>query len=340
MMLNFQWPTSEENSDSTSNETTRNASVCSSDKQGNESHDGTSQKTMVPIQQQHQLQQQSPLATTQSLPQHHNNIILVRGARTENGQIILQNSHELLNLLNDEDKPILLQHPRFKTSKQQTEGAILLQPTLKGAHIDGPVLLQSASVKKSTTLPEGSIIVQQRLNKNGTADGPILLQTLKRLDKSQSILVFRNANGSTASSSLTSNSTNSRLKNVSDDAEEKKPDPIPVPKAINTPLGSEGICMCCDSDDVISDEGMSLSVEHVWPSPLLDPTELFMDVVEEDGSAISMSHPMIYSFQNRLDELDISSKSKPRAALVVNLPLTVQRELGTFKKQALKCGDT
>lgn len=210
--------------------------MCSSDKQGKESHDGTSQKTMVPIQQHQLQQQQSQLATTQSLPQHHNNIILVRGARNENGQIILQNSQELLNLLNDEDKPILLQHPRFKTSKQQSEGAILLQPTLKGSHIDGPVLLQSANVKKSTTLPEGSIIVQQRLNKNGTADGPILLQTLKRLDKSQSILVFRNS--STASASLTSNSSTSRIKRVSDDADEKKSEPIPVPKAINTPLGS------------------------------------------------------------------------------------------------------
>ncbi|KAJ6645516.1 hypothetical protein Bhyg_00722 [Pseudolycoriella hygida] len=82
-----------------------------------------------------------------------------------------------------------------------------------------------------------------------------------------------------------------------------------------------------DINFVISEDGMSLSVEYVWPSPLLDLTELFIDVVEEDGSAISMSHPMIYSFPNRVDELDISSKSKPRATLVVNLPLKVQREL-------------
>lgn len=208
--------------------------MCSSDKQSKESHNGPLQKAMVPIQQSPQHQPQSQ----HSLGQHHNNIILVRGARNENGQIILQNSHELLNLLNDEDKPILLQHPRFKNAKQQSEGAILLQPTIKGTHIDGPVLLQSASVKKSTTLPEGSIIVQQRLNKNGTADGPILLQTLKRLDKSQSILVFRNANSSTASTSVTSNSSTSRIKSIADDIEEKKPEPPPVPKAINTPLGS------------------------------------------------------------------------------------------------------
>lgn len=236
LFLSFSGPTSEENSDTISNDTSRNVSLCPSEK---ESHDGTLQKTMVPIQLQQQLlqQQQQQQQVTQVLPQHHNNIILVRGARNENGQIILQNSQELLNLLNDEDKPIILQHPRFKTSKQQSEGAIFLQPTIKGGHIDGPVLLQSASVKKSTTLPEGSIIVQQRLNKNGTADGPILLQTLKRLDKSQSILVFRNANSSTASASLTSNTSTSRIKNIPDD-EEKKPEPIPIQKAINVPLGS------------------------------------------------------------------------------------------------------
>lgn len=182
-------------------------------------------KTIVPIHQ-HQIIQQNhqtvtvttanatavtqPTATIQSQP-HHGNIILVRGARTENGQIILQNSHELLNLLNDEDKPILLQHSRFKNAtavkQPQNDGTILLQSALKNGQMDGTVLLQSATMKKTAALPEGSIIVQQRLNKNGTVvDGPILLQTLKRLDKSQSILVFRNASNSTATSTITTNS--------------------------------------------------------------------------------------------------------------------------------------
>ncbi|XP_055315891.1 calmodulin-binding transcription activator 1 isoform X2 [Sitodiplosis mosellana] len=53
----------------------------------------------------------------------------------------------------------------------------------------------TSTVNNSATaagIPEGSIILQQRLNKNGTNDGPILLQTLKRIDKSPSILLFRN----------------------------------------------------------------------------------------------------------------------------------------------------
>ncbi|KAJ6639412.1 hypothetical protein Bhyg_12156 [Pseudolycoriella hygida] len=36
-----------------------------------------------------------------------------------------------------------------------------------------------------------------------------------------------------------------------------------------------------DINFVISDDGMRLSIEYVWPSSLLDPIELFMDVVEE-----------------------------------------------------------
>lgn len=52
--------------------------------------------------------------------------------------------------------------------------------------------LNNVGTTGTTSIPEGSIILQQRLNKNGTNDGPILLQTLKRLDKSQSILLFRN----------------------------------------------------------------------------------------------------------------------------------------------------
>uniref|UniRef100_A0AAG5DGL2 Uncharacterized protein n=1 Tax=Anopheles atroparvus TaxID=41427 RepID=A0AAG5DGL2_ANOAO len=171
----------------------------------------------------HQPQQQQ---------QQHSNIILVRGSRSENGQIILQNTHELLSLLSDEDKPIFLQHQRLTTASSTavagkaqltkalsesgatTAGStILFQPTIKSGSLDGggssTILLQSSDgLKKGTTLDVtsasagggGPIFLQQRLSKNGT-EGPILLRTLKRLDKSQSILVIRNATtASTAAS--------------------------------------------------------------------------------------------------------------------------------------------
>lgn len=69
--------------------------------------------------------------------QQASNIILIRGARAENGQIILQNGHELLSLLNsgtvsissgDDEKltcgtstsSIFLQSSRIKTSTTNT----------------------------------------------------------------------------------------------------------------------------------------------------------------------------------------------------------------------------
>lgn len=275
----FAGPNSDENADviTTSNE--RTSVVCSTNNQLTTiAGRSSANHIMVPITQHQQQQLQSTVTTltTQSqhnqqqsiiqLPAHqqqqllqqpHGNIILVRGSRNENGQIVLQNSQELLNLLNDEDKPpILLQHPRFKANKQSSsEGAIFLQPTVKSSQLDGhhhgTVLLQSATVKKSTNLPEGSIIVQQRLNKNGTADGPILLQTLKRLDKSQSILVFRNPNNTSTATAITTNTTNTTTSNrsikhivASDDGDNKLEAQLPVAtpaaptKSINTPLGS------------------------------------------------------------------------------------------------------
>ncbi|KAG4075390.1 hypothetical protein HA402_007967 [Bradysia odoriphaga] len=91
---------------------------------------------------------------------------------------------------------------------------------------------------------------------------------------------------------------------------------------------------------VISDDGNQVTIDYVWPASLLDPTELFYDVNDEEGDAISMSHAMVYSYKVKMDELDMSEKSRPGATFVVNLPLRVQRELGTFKKHSLKCGES
>lgn len=189
-------------------------------------------------------QNQNKNQTTQ-IHQHpqHSNIILVRGARTENGQIILQNSHELLSLLNDEDKPILLQHQRIKTKNNSDGvggGTILFQPAIKTTTMDSSIIIQSkknntTTTKSTTTAPEGSILLQHRLNKNGTTDGPILLQTLKRLDKSQPILVFRSASNTTTTATTTSAKTQSG-RSIEDVGERKEP--VPQPKHANVPLGS------------------------------------------------------------------------------------------------------
>lgn len=64
-------------------------------------------------------------------------------------------------------------------------------------------LTSIATTAGTTNIPEGSIIFQHRLNKNGSNDGPILLQTLKRIDKSPSILLFRNNQTTSGTSNCT-----------------------------------------------------------------------------------------------------------------------------------------
>lgn len=258
--------------------------------------------------------------------QHHqqpSNIILIRGARTENGQIILQNGHDLLSLLNsgavsisssngDDDKttcitsssPSILLHrtktsfvntiaPTQKHTSNETSKFVIqsalknanitnnqiidansLNSTLSGNGIKSSTLLHSSQALKNattsnasatvrtsvagttavtgttaTTLPEGSIILQQRLNKNGTNDGPILLQTLKRIDKSPSILLFRNSQttGTTTCTLTTASPTIVKTTSVSNQItvlsgskDDDKPDTKLKTKPIssNIPLGA------------------------------------------------------------------------------------------------------
>lgn len=183
-------------------------------------------------------------AQIQQQPQH-SNIYLLRGARTENGHLILQNSHELLSLLNDDDKPILLQHPKIK-NKTSSESAILFQPTIKTTTMENPILLQTQAIKKSGNSGEGSIILQQRINKAGGTDGPIFLQTLKRLDKTQPIWVLRSASNTTTTATTTSAKTQSQQQQqaqqqtsgCNDDGVEEKRNEQQPQKSVNIPLGS------------------------------------------------------------------------------------------------------
>lgn len=196
-----------------------------------------------------QIQAQSAQQTQHQQP---SNIILVRGSRAENGQIILQNTHELLSLLSEDDKPVLLQHPRIKAKNPVEGGTILFQPaSIKNATLDGgTILLQSTNVglKKNTVNNDGSITLQQRINKNGTTDGTFLLQTLKRLDKSQSILVIRNTNNASTASIATTTMTSSSLtttqpkilnatKTSEDSGDNNNKTEILPPKPTNVPLG-------------------------------------------------------------------------------------------------------
>lgn len=160
---------------------------------------------------------------TASQPIHHGNIILLRGARTENGQIILQNRQDLLSLLNDEtNKPIVIQQAKLKTSNNNVAANVVPAhnatttttnlPTVKTVITDdgqsggATILLQTpiqeswnAKLKKSAGCQMSSTATTT------TTSVPFLLQTIKRLDnKSQSILVFRNSTTATATAAAIS----------------------------------------------------------------------------------------------------------------------------------------
>lgn len=197
------------------------------------------------------IQNQSIVTTAAGPGGTQSNFILVRAARSDSGQLILQNGHELLTLLNesaaaaaaaaageDNNKPIVIQQRSIKgrgsgsgnsgSNINESTNSIAVHhqshPSTRGDTSGGSgsqtILLQSSTggMKKLTSADGSSIILQQaRLatTKSGSSDnnsGPILLQTLKRLDKTPSILVIRNAGGSTTAS--TSKMVSAQVKTI------------------------------------------------------------------------------------------------------------------------------
>ncbi|CAO1372770.1 unnamed protein product [Diamesa serratosioi] len=168
-------------------------------------------------QQQHYSQQQPTTTTINELsqfkfvtqsPHHHSgNIILVRGSRTENGQIILQNTQELLNLLGSENKdkpPMLINQQHIKTHEN---GKIIFHPaSVKNGNVsamDNSILLKS-TINRNNTMDNNRKDTTTIINESSTSklQQRIHLQTLKRLDKTQSFLLIRNTNSNSTTTSV------------------------------------------------------------------------------------------------------------------------------------------
>ncbi|KRJ98500.1 uncharacterized protein LOC6528764 isoform X2 [Drosophila yakuba] len=196
--------------------------------------------------QQHQQQHQ------QNLQQHQatsgGNIILLRGTRNENGQIIIQNKQDILSLLSEQQQQqekshssaaiTLNQLPTATTvarktivqgssgassnsstisivanssNKEASSNTILLQTPINASQLESVLKAQERSKQANATqtkMVERPFMLKhatRSLSSESNCDSksPFVLQTLKRLEKSQSILVIRN---STASSSATNTS--------------------------------------------------------------------------------------------------------------------------------------
>lgn len=172
------------------------------------------------------------LNTSSQQPIHHGNIILLRGARAENGQIILQNRQDLLSLLNeDSNNSIVIQQAKLKTGQMSnasssgtttttnlpTVKTVIADDGMSGMGQGATILLQTpiqdswnAKLKKSAGCQMSSTATTT------TTSVPFLLQTIKRLDnKSQSILVFRNSSTAAApiaSSNKSTTTTGSKVR--------------------------------------------------------------------------------------------------------------------------------
>nr|XP_017003299.2 LOW QUALITY PROTEIN: uncharacterized protein LOC108061543 [Drosophila takahashii] len=185
-------------------------------------------------QQQQQNQQQHPTA-------NGSNIILLRGTRNENGQIIIQNKQDILSLLSEQQQQqekshsataiTLNQLPTATTvarktivqsssgttnstisivasssNKEASSNTILLQTPINASQLESVLKAQERckpSNATQTKLVERPFMLKHATRSLSTesncdSKSPFVLQTLKRLEKSQSILVIRNSTASSA----------------------------------------------------------------------------------------------------------------------------------------------
>ncbi|XP_034126445.1 uncharacterized protein LOC117582536 isoform X3 [Drosophila guanche] len=185
------------------------------------------------------------------------NIILLRGTRNENGQIIIQNKQDILTLLNEQQqqqqqdkaaqastaitlnqlpttttvaRKTIVQSSGSTTSTSSTisivasssssstssagvgkdtvSNTILLQTPINASQLESVLKAQERTKQANgnqTKLIERPFLLKHASRSlssesNGDGKSPFVLQTLKRLEKSQSILVIRNStSGSTSS---------------------------------------------------------------------------------------------------------------------------------------------
>lgn len=74
-------------------------------------------------------------------------------------------------------------------------------------------------------------------------------------------------------------------------------------------------------------------IKYVWPGPIFNPKELFFSESSSQGC------PKIHSLYTYLLSRGITSASRPKGKVEITLPIRVQREIETWKKHAIKCGD-
>lgn len=87
-----------------------------------------------------------------------------------------------------------------------------------------------------------------------------------------------------------------------------------------------------DINFTLSEDGTSVTVFYIWPSPLFKPMDLFGDKIKDVNDPMSLDSPKLYALKSHLLECGLTEKSRPQGKMVIKLPIKVQRESGTWSK--------
>lgn len=84
----------------------------------------------------------------------------------------------------------------------------------------------------------------------------------------------------------------------------------------------------------ITEDGMNISVHYNWAEEFCSPEKLFYHEIGKNG--VTKDHPKIHALATKLLDNGISEVSIPKGMTTIKLPMKVQRENGSWTKNALK----
>lgn len=88
-----------------------------------------------------------------------------------------------------------------------------------------------------------------------------------------------------------------------------------------------------DINFTLSEDGMTLMLNYVWPSVMVTPKELFPEEMTREENLWTLNHPKIHALMSHLLDRGITEKSRPQGRISIRLPRQVQHDLNTWKKR-------
>jgi hypothetical protein len=87
----------------------------------------------------------------------------------------------------------------------------------------------------------------------------------------------------------------------------------------------------------IAENGEEVSFKYTWPSAMFRADELFSQQIKKN--ILDNTHPKVHSLKSALLEQAITENTFPTGLIKVKLPIKVQKEVGTWTKEAIKAND-